>query len=311
MQAVVVINLIRTVYYLFFKLLTLPFLRFPRVLYGMAKIMAVVRSRVGYVGRGKSRKSYLGHMARALPEFDRRQLVKLLKAFWFVHQSNFIELFYLPTINPNNVDQKVEFVGLAHLEKARQEGKGIVLAAHYFGNERVIHLALGMKGCPVHVLSSRYAESPSIVRHLRLSMAERYARVHFPEEGPQPLLQALREGEIVQYSPPALGDVDSMRLDFLNHPVEFSTTPVRMAHITGAILTTAWVHRLPGGRFRIVLDEPLPAPIPPDRRLWTRALAERMERYIRQYPQEFYWMWLQIQSEETVPLKEEGKFKRE
>ena len=300
-------SLIRIVYYLFFKLITLPFLRFPRILYGMAKFMALVRSRIGYVGRGKSRKSYLGHMARALPELNRKQLVKLLKAFWFVHQSNFIELFYLPTINCGNVDKKVEFEGLEILEKARQEGKGVVLAAHYFGNERVIHLALGMKGYPVHVLSSRYAESPSIVRHLRLSMAERYARVHFPEEGPQPLLRALRLGEIVQYSPPALGDVDAVRLDFLNHPVEFSTTPTRMAQITGALLTTVWVHRLPGGKFRIVIDEPLPASIPPDRAEWTRELAGRMECYIRQHPQEFYWMWLLIQSEETVPMKEEGK----
>lgn len=300
-------NLIRTVYYLFFKLLTLPFLRFPRVLYGMAHLMAVVRSRVGYIGRGKSRRSYLEHMTRALPELNRKQLTKLLKAFWFVHQSNFIELFYLPTINPKNVDQKVEFVGLEILEKARQDGKGIVLAAHYFGNERVLHLALGMKGYPVHVLSSRYAESPPIVRHLRLSMAERYARVHFPEEGPQPLIRALRQGEVVQYSPPALGDVGSVRLDFLNHPVEFSTTPVRMAQIAGALLTTAWVHRRPGGRFRIVIDQPLPLPTQPDRAEWTRALAGRMERYIQRHPQEFYWMWLLIQSEETVPVKNESK----
>jgi KDO2-lipid IV(A) lauroyltransferase len=300
-------NLIRTIYYLFFKLLTLPFLRFPRILYGMARMMAVVRSRVGYVGRGKSRKSYLQHMARALPELNRKQLVKLLKAFWFVHQSNFIELFYLPTINPQNVDQKVEFEGLEILENARQDGKGIVLAAHYFGNERVIHLALGMKGYPVHVLSSRYAESPPIVRHLRLSMAERYARVHFPEEGPQPLVRALRNGDVVQYSPPALGDVDAVRLEFLNHPVEFSTTMVRMAQIAGAVLTTAWVHRLRGGRFRIVIDQPLPAPVPPERVEWTRALAGRMERYIQQHPREFYWMWLLIQSQETVPLKDEGK----
>jgi lauroyl/myristoyl acyltransferase len=208
-------NLIRTVYYLFFKLITLPFLRFPSVLYGMAKFMAMVRARVGYIGRGKSRKSYLWHMARALPEMNRKQLTKLLKAFWFVHQSNFIELFYLPTIKPNNVDG------------------------------------------------------------------------------------------IVQYSPPALGDVDAVRLDFLHHPVEFSTTPARMAQITGAVLTTAWVHRLPGGRFRIVIDEPLPAPIPLNRVAWTRTLADRMERCIRQYTQEFYWMWLLIQSEETVPMKDE------
>ena len=300
-------NLIRTFYYLLFKLITLPFLMFPRVLYGMAKFMALVRSRLGYVGRGKSRKSYLAHMARALPQLDRKQLVELLKAFWFVHQSNFIELFYLPTLSPKNVDQKVEFEGLEILEKARQEGKGVVLAVHYFGNERVLHLALGMKGYPVHVLSSRYAESPLIVRHLRLSMAERYARVHFPEEGPQPLLRALRSGEIVQYSPPALGDVDAVHLDFLNHPVEFSTTPERMAHITDAVLTTAWVHRLPGGRFRIVIDEPMQTPVPPNRVEWTRALAARMERYIRKHPQEFYWMWLLIQSEETVPLKEDRK----
>jgi len=299
------INLVRTIYYLFFRIITLPFLKFPRVLYGMARIMALVRSRVGYVGRGKSRRSYLEHMASALPELDRKQLVKLLKAFWFVHQSNFIELFYLPTINPKNVELKVEFEGLEILEKARQEGKGVVLAAQYFGNERVIHLALGMKGYPVHVLSSRYAESPPIVRHLRLSMAERYARVHFPEEGPQPLIRALRNGEIVQYSPPALGDVDAVRLEFLNHLVEFSTTPVRMAQITGVILTTAWVHRLPGGRFRIVINESLPAPIPPDRVEWTQALAGRMERYIQQHPQEFYWMWLLIQSEETVPMRNE------
>ncbi len=300
-------NLIRTVYYLFFKLLTLPFLHFPRVLYGMARMMAIVRSRVGYVGRGKSRKSYLAHMAKALPELNRKQLVKLLKAFWFVHQSNFIELFYLPTINPRNVEQKVEFEGLEILEKARHDGKGIVLAAHYFGNERVLHLALGMKGYPVHVLSSRYAESPPIVRHLRLSMAERYARVHFPEEGPQPLVRALRQGEVVQYSPPALGDVDSVRLDFLNHPVEFSTTPVRMAQIADATLTTAWAHRLPGGKFRIVIDQPLPPPIQPDRVEWTRALAGRMERYIGEHPREFYWMWLLIQSEETVPMNDEIK----
>jgi lauroyl/myristoyl acyltransferase len=295
------VSILRTLYYLFFRCISFPLIWFPRSLYALAWLMALVRSRVGYVGKGKSRASYLAHMSKALPELKRRQLSRILRHFWYVHQCNFLELFYLPRINASNLDKKVEFVGLEHLEEAQGSGRGVVLAAHYFGNERVIHLALGMKGYPVHVLSSRYLESPVIVRRLRLDMAEKHSSVHFPEEGPMPLVRALRQGSIVQYSPPALGDVDAVELEFLQHRVMFSTTPVRLAIAGNALLTTAWVHRLPGGRFRIVLEPFLEMPANNPREEWTKMLAVRMEKYMREHIDEFYWMWLLIQSEETIP----------
>lgn len=295
------ISKLRTLYYLFFRCISFPLTMFPRSLYALAWLMALVRSRIGYVGIGKSRASYLTHMGKALPELKQKQLSRLLRHFWYVHQCNFLELFYLPKIHPGNLDKKVEFVGLDHLEEAKRMGRGVVLAAHYFGNERVIHLALGMKGYPVHVLSSRYLESPGIVRKLRLNMAVKYSSVHFPEEGPMPLVRALRQGNIVQYSPPALGDVDAVKLEFLNHQVMFSTTPARLAITGNALMTTAWVHRLPGGRFRIVVEPYLERPVNDFRNEWTKKLALRMEKYIQENISEFYWMWLLIQSEETIP----------
>ncbi len=292
----------RSLYFAVAKTAATPFLGRPERLYRLADFLGDIRYRVGYIGRGRSRRTYIGLIRHALPERSEGDAAAVLRAFWRNHQKNFLELFLLPLLSPENINRFVDFEGLEHLDDALARGGGAVLAPPHFGNERLLHIALALRGYPLTVMTSAFADAPGNVRRARLAPARKLHELVFPTDDPRKLYRALARNRVVQFSPTAAGGSSGVWCDCFGRRLYISGAPARLAVRTGAPLLPAFIYRRSDNRHRLVVEPPLLSREGNTRVEAARLTCELMqiiERRVAEEPTQFYWMWLVIRAEET------------
>jgi len=266
--------------------------------------MAAVLASVRYAFNGGSNPVYLAHLSRAFPDLGTRDLERILRGFWRVHQRAFLGLFTARRLGPGNLAGRVEWSGREELDAALAEGRGVVLAVPHFGDERTLHILLAIAGYPMHVVSSRYEEASGFVRRARLGVSMRWHHVGFPDENPAWIFRALRAGEVVQIAPTAWGGPKGHWVRSFGVPVLASSTPMRLAGSTGCAVVTACNHALPGARYRIVLRRFRPESTGPE---GTGEMFAGFQRLGEDFPEQYNWMNLVIRHRETNTIARLGR----
>jgi KDO2-lipid IV(A) lauroyltransferase len=290
-----------TVYYLAVGEILRATGRSPRSVRVLSALLGTLRYYVGYVGRGFSRRVYLEHMRAALPGCSERELRRILKSFWRNHQRCFLELFVIPHLVADDVDQWVELRGIEHLEQALKAGRGVVLGVPHYGNERFLHVAMAMRGYPVSVLSAQYDDLPKIAADLRLRASARFHHVGTVGSNLRWMFDRLAHNEIVQIAPTGEAGARGVPVELLGHPIEFASGPARVALRSGAEFVPAFISRGPDDRY---LLEVLPAMVCADAEgnpveALTRAFARLLDERVRRQPEPFDWKWWVIRRKEA------------
>ncbi len=298
------LKIIRGLYFTFARAAILPVVRHPGVLYRFGDFLGRIRYRWGYVGEKRSRRVYVDHLRHALPGVPDAALENILRAFWVNHQKSFLELFLLPRLTPANISDYVRFEGLQYIDAALAAGRGAVLAAPHFGNERLLHIALALKGYPVTVMTSAFEDAPENLRRARLEPARRVHELVFPADNPRRLYDALARNRVVQFSPTAAGGTSGVWCDVFGYRLYINATPARLALRTGAPLLPAFIYRLADNRHRVVVEPPVDVSAPPGASGDAAAVAtcrtmRIIERRTRAHPEQYYWMWLVIRAQEA------------
>ena len=300
----------RTSYYKLFQILTKLVLPNKARLYGLGALLGKIRFRVGYVGKMRSKAWYLKYLREALPHLTEKRRREILQRFWIDHEKAFLELFVMHSLTKENIDEFVEFEGLDVLDECLKEGKGAVLSVPHFGNSKLVHISLAIKGYPMNVISSRYLEASETVRRIILDPALKWHKVGYPDMSPRWMLSTLKSNEVLQISPTAFGASRGTWTTFLGGKVLVSSSPVRLALSTGAPILPCFMFRLDDDRHRLEICPPLKIEEHADQATTvdenTRALLRIVEEYTAQYPDQFYWMWFVIrrqQAEGLVPAE--------
>jgi len=270
----------------------------------LARLLGAVRSRIGYVGRGRNRALYLETIRKALPDLPSNEPAHILNRFWVNHQASFLELFLSPGITPESMEDWVAFEGTEHLEEALSRGTGALVTTLHMGDERLLHILLALKGFPIRALSADFADYGWAARRARLRAAGAF---HPLETGHSHrwMFRSLDQGEAVFMALSGFGGPRGAWVDLLGRPVLFSSAPARLALRTGAPLLTTVCLRRPDGTCLVRIDPPLQ--VETDTRgnqavhKVTSDLVARFEPLTREHPGQFNWMWYIIRHLETDP----------
>lgn len=270
--------------------------------------LAGVFARVRYAGNGRLKAAYLGHLARIFPGRDAAGLRRILREYWRVHQRAFLGLFHSRRFNADNIGGFTEWTGRELLDEAVSAGRGVLLLTPHFGDERTLHILLAISGYRMHVVSSRYADAPEFLRRARLSVSRKWHHVAFPDEPLAWLFKALERGEVVQISPTGYGGPGGHWVMSFGVPVLVSSSPVRIAALSGCRLMTAFNRALPGMRYHLSLEGFDPGRLDES---GTARLVERFERMALLYPEQYNWMNLVIRHRETNTISRLGGIPRD
>jgi KDO2-lipid IV(A) lauroyltransferase len=270
-----------------------------RSLVGLARLLPA-RAGCAFFGRlgalsytvfGRSRSIALTNLrliyGRTMPDREIRRLARTA----FVNLGKFAyDVARLKGATPRNLERMVTVVGLAHLDRALEQGKGVIGLTGHVGNWELLGAYLSMTGYPVTVLATRMKDArldalvEGIRRQAGVAVLER-------SRGVKEALRCLRRGEILGVLIDQDTAVDSVVVDFLGQPAKTAVGPVKLSSRTGAAVVPMAALMTGDGKYRIEIKEQVEVnggetSLEQD----VERCSKAVESFIRAEPSQWVWM---------------------
>lgn len=219
------------------------------------------------------------------PEWRGRTTKKIFRCLGY----SAAELFKLEQIWKER-EQRIEFVLEPEARKHMESKRATVFMTAHVGAWQVASLVTRHFGFTINAI---YApESNPIVQELLLASRRSFGeKLISAAAGPRPLVKALKAGESIIMAMDTRPDTGKL-IPFFGVDALTNTSAVGLALRNGAAVVVSRAERLPGGRYRITVYDPLVSPIP-DAPIKEQAVAmteivhHYFEDWIREYPQEW------------------------
>jgi KDO2-lipid IV(A) lauroyltransferase len=253
----------------------------------------------------RGRAAVAANLARARPGLSPEELRLAVKNVFRHFAMYLYEFAKLRAAGADFFRARVAFEGLERVDAARTEGRGALVVSAHLSNWELGIAALAARGYPVTVSAAMHREPRvnAIFMRERRGLGLRVVDAASPGAAKE-LLRALARNEVVGL----LGDRDptagGFPVPFFGADCRFPQGPARLALARGTPILPAFCEREPGGRFRIVFEEPLsPGNAAADEaaggkkdraRALATAFARTLERAIRRRPDHwtiFYSPW--------------------
>jgi KDO2-lipid IV(A) lauroyltransferase len=218
-----------------------------------------------------------------------------------------IEWARLPGLSTEALRERVEVVGLEHLSKAAEHGRGaLVITAHY-GNFEYIPAVVraNLPGVGVSVVG-RTMPTPGMQDMIERRRVRGGGAV-IPQDA-RAILRALGEGALIgilidHYARPRRGGI---LVPFLGIPAWTTTGPALLARRARAPVIPIHIHRMRDGWHRINVEPALELPQTSDREQDVVAATVRMNevvgRWIREDPVPWTWSHRRFRHSPAVEL---------
>jgi lauroyl/myristoyl acyltransferase len=185
-------------------------------------------------------------------------------------------------------------VGFSRLVEGRLKGKGVLLVTAHLGNWEIGGLMLAQVKQPIHVVlvPDMFSGVESVRRRLHARAGVTEIPVDRSFVPTLSVLRALDDNAVVAMQGDRDFDNSGVAVPFFGREAYFPRGPLRVAMATGATVLPAFIMRVPDGRYRAIIEEPLEIERAADR---DAALARNLaryvavlERYVRAYPEQWY-----------------------
>lgn len=280
---------------LYFLLRAVIFLiqRLPRrVALGLARGVG----RVAYYLVARHRKRVLAHLKFAWKgEKSETQIRALAKRVFENLAMTTVDVILFPRLTRDTLRDWVIYDDeFARMNRILDEGQGVLVVTAHLGNWELLAATFGVMGYDGAVVGRRIYYEPYNRILIKLREAVR-VRTIYRDSPPKEILQVLKNNQILgMLSDQDVDSVEGIYVDFFGHPAYTPTAPVRVAMAARTVILPAFVIR-EGERYRLVMEEPIaPVPVRGSKEETVREFTERwcavVERYIRQYPDQWVWM---------------------
>jgi len=273
---------------------------FKKLPFSAVNVITNIIVRIGYVFIFKQRRIAKESLEIAFKgEKSPQEIRNIVKNCFMNFGQGMIEMLYY-LAHPDLVSEKVYFEGKEILDKAMQQGKGVVAVTAHFGNFPLMMLYCAQQGYKVN----------SIVRPARDKELEKFLFQKRTDTGVQTVyalprkkcvaesIKALRNNEIL-FIPldQNFGSGGGIFVDFFGQKAATATGPVVFSQRTAAPIVPMFIVRQKDNRHKIIVEQPSylheTKNAEEEKDLTVRIISKitaLIEKYIRKYPQEWGWM---------------------
>ena len=254
------------------------------------------------------------NMQRCFPEAAPEEIDRLLGQMWDNLGRLFAETPNLKTLYQDEFDERVEFIGRERLEKARDDGRPLIIIGMHNSNWEVLGAAIARSGLPCSI-TYRAANNPLIDRRI-LKSRETYGiglMTAKGGDGAKELMTLIKSGRSVALMNDQKMN-DGVEAPFFGHPTMTAPGPTKLALRFGAQLQPISAIRLDGARFRVEVAEPIELSTNPDRNEAILETVGRINQWvegvIRQAPAQWFWVhrrWAKSLYKPTDVIPEAGR----
>jgi KDO2-lipid IV(A) lauroyltransferase len=223
-------------------------------------------------------------------QFSHDDCVKIAARSYRNIAKGMIEFGLLPTLK-KNLQRFLTIQGLENYQKISEEGRGGVLVTGHFGSWELMGAFVAASGLPVDYL---VGEQHNIHVNRLMNDHRRMFGVGLIEMGvaARGVIKALRNGRMVCMLSDQDAGSDGVIVEFMGRPASTPKGPAAFALKTGAPLACSFIIR-EGFKHRIVIEPPFD--LTPtgnkdeDIKQLTQAYTSLLEKYVREYPDHWFW----------------------
>ncbi|HEY0554716.1 MAG TPA: lysophospholipid acyltransferase family protein [Thermoanaerobaculia bacterium] len=249
---------------------------------------------LGHALDRRHREVALRNMALALPETTEAERRRLVRECFRHFGAALCDAISATRFGPLDFCHRFTLEGWEHLDEAERLGKGLFLLTAHLGLWELSPPLIGLTRGPMSFVV-RPADNPFLDRELR-SMRERFGNTVIPKHGAaRRMLEVMRgHGRLGILIDQRVQEREGIAVPFFGRPALTSPILARLSLRTGAPVVPLTVYPEPGGRYRVVVREPV---FPPQGERGDEAVAALTRRYlevaeadIREHPA--LWLWM-------------------
>jgi KDO2-lipid IV(A) lauroyltransferase len=189
-------------------------------------------------------------------------------------------------------------LGQEHMVKALKRGKGVICITPHLGNWELGGLLLAFRGGDLYVITLDETDSNTKAFRERMRAQKGIKNIYINPQDPSPaaileVVKVLKEKKIVAMLGDRPGNNNTIAVDFFGHATPFPRGVATLAMTTGAVVLPVFVV-LKGGKYWGIIEKPVyfQSPSRHEREQGIREgmekLARVFERYIKEYPDQWY-----------------------
>jgi KDO2-lipid IV(A) lauroyltransferase len=204
-----------------------------------------------------------------------------------------MEYARFPILSREDVLNACDVEGVEQLDWVVKNGKGALVVAGHFGNWELLGACLARRGYPISYLVGQQKNRlvDDLMNKHRACMGSGIIHMGVAMRG---VIRTLRGNGWVAMLADQDGGPAGVFVDFLGRKASNHQGPAVFSLRTGAPILFGSTIRLPGGRHRIVFEllrfDGLTDATPENIQTVTQAYTTLLEKWIRQYPDHWFWM---------------------
>lgn len=221
------------------------------------------------------------------------EIYYIAKKVFFNIGKSAAEFISFPKINKHNIDRFVKAAGLEKLDRALQDKKGVIMLSCHLGNWELSAAYFGLKGYCLSAIARplRYEKFDKLVNSYRISKG---VRIIHRDNSFKKILLLLKANEIVGILPDQdIDAIDGVFVKFFGRDAYTPKGPVVLAMVSGAPILPVFCIRK-NGAHNLIVEDPIKLQISGDREkdiiVNTQKWTDIIEKYIREYPEQWVWM---------------------
>lgn len=248
----------------------------------------------------RARKAMHANNRRVLPGASRRERDRVARRSLVNYCKYLADFIRFPSIPPGRLIDEVEGESrFEALSRVLERGKGAVIVCMHFGNWDLGAGAAAARGYPLTVVAETFADPrlDAMVMGARTRLGMKIVKME--KAGPS-LFRALKENGLLALLIDRPTPGDGVKVTFFGEEVEVPAGPARLALRTGAAVVPTAFARIDPHRpevttlcdFGVVTERT--GDDQADIQSLTQAIMHSHERFIRQYPDQWYMfrpMW--------------------
>lgn len=209
-----------------------------------------------------------------------------------------VDFFSFSRLNAENIHKFVKIKGLEYIQQAFRKGKGVVALTAHLGNWELSGVAMALLGFSINVVALSH-ENTRINRLFVNQRAMKGVNVIPVGVSARQYIDALKKNQLIALVGDRLTSEAGIETEFFNKPTVIPRGPAVLSLRTGAPIVPGFMIRTPEDKFNLIFEEPIEpeefkGSITESERLITQRIVSILERYIKQYPSQwflFYKVW--------------------
>jgi KDO2-lipid IV(A) lauroyltransferase len=224
-------------------------------------------------------------------QYSEREYIRIGSRAYRNISKSMIEYGLFPSLKKKNLDNLVSIEGAEHFQQIKAAGKGAVLVTGHFGSWELMGAYISHIGFSIdYLVGHQHNEKVNdLMNQHRTMFGIGLIEMGVAARG---VFKAVKDGRMVCMLSDQDAGSDGVIVQFMGRPASTPKGPAAFAIKTGAPMAGGFIVR-EGLRHKIHMEPMIPFTPTGDKqediKTLTQAYTSILERYVRQYPDHWFW----------------------